>query len=691
MRRCSSEAVTKGTKRSEDGLAFEMAIRDKEVETDEQSTGWKLGVETARGAEEAKDASASENMDLADDVEGRASQAEGRSAEGTAPAELENGTGPDEISLLDMEEIIPVNILDFFPGAEDQKERKNRAYSKKGGKKRAGLDLKRFEARAGLLNHEEVANQHRTRLVALKRFSPPRSRGEDEGLLSDPGSLCYDPAKVTIHSANEAAAVIQELLDRWESAQLDEIARLFERLNGFVPARSAAADAQLDAKSWYAARFQRMLETGKRYARFRGPSTLAGAETVRKWKLKLRPWPVSGSGASESISKEKKVGLKTTVKPAVTSREQASKVIQGLLRRWRGVTLEEGLWEFEHLNGWRPCLRRLRNSTSEEEEGKSWIEQKLRQMKALGKRFVRRSRERRQKVQGRFLYDFQLWPADRIGEAGAAKSKDLLTGSEKQVEEKPFPSGEDTRKGSRGSLIEAESPEQVAEQTGPGRSHPVLRESGRRKEVRLRESASDLSGSPDSYSGKLQKLGANGRGTKRKPEAAAENPEEVRQDKDALDDMGAYTKTRAEQVMRKSLGRFRKEAGAYVRHVFRQATGWAPDEEVLQRSNRKPKQWYGEQFERMLESGKRLVRVPDASRPGGFRFELRDWPSEEQGSPQGSSGGEWKRKRKRKPEKTVRTEKMAEYPTLEAIKVSDSEPLCQEKAWARISWTVVSQ
>lgn len=78
-----------------------------------------------------------------------------------------------------------MNILDFFPGAEDERERNDRAYSKKGGKKRAGLDSKRLNARAGLLDHEEVGNQHRTRLVAFKRVSSPHSRGEDEELLSD--------------------------------------------------------------------------------------------------------------------------------------------------------------------------------------------------------------------------------------------------------------------------------------------------------------------------------------------------------------------------------------------------------------------------------------------------------------------------------------------------------------------------
>lgn len=439
---------------------------------------------------------------------------------------------------------------------------------------------------------------------------------------------------MTVRSANEAAAVIQELLGRWQRAQLNEIGRVFERLNGFVPARSAAAEAQ---KSWYATRFQRMMETRKRYVRFRVASTLAGGGTVRKWGLRLRPWPVNGSDVRESIPKGKKVGLETFAKrPAVMSREQASTIIQGLLRRWRGVTPEEALREFEQLNGWRPCLRRLRNSASREEEGKIWIEQKLRQMEALGKRFVRRSRERRQKGQGRFLYDFQLWPADKIGGTGAAKSKDATTGSKKQVREKPYLSGESICKELRSSSLKAELPEQVA---GPGRSHPVLRESGRRKEGSLQEIANDLSGFPDGspdsstdFGGKLQKMGANGRGTERRSEVAEENPEEVRQDWDAdraLSNMGTYTETRAEQVMRSSLGRSKKDSGAYVRHVFRRATGWTPDEEVLQRSNRKPKQWYGEQFEKMLQSGKRLVRVPDASRPGGLRFELRDWPSKE--------------------------------------------------------------
>jgi hypothetical protein len=282
------------------------------------------------------------------------------------------------------------------------------------------------------------------------------------------------------------------------------------------------------------------------------------------------------------------------------------------LRRWRGVTFEEALWEFERLNGWRPCLRWLRNSPSREEEGKSWIEQKLRQMEALGKRFVRRSRARRQKEQGRFLYDFRLWPADRIRGAGAAESKDALMGSKKQVREKPFPSGESICKELRSSSVEAELPEQVARR---GRSHPLLRESGRRKEGSLQDIASDLSGFPDSspdsspdFGGKLRKMGANGRGTKRRPEVAEENPEEVRLDWDAdraLSDMGTYTKTQAEQVMRSSLGRFKKDSGAYVRHVFRRATGWTPDEEVLQRSNRKPKQWYGSTLRRCsrAESG----------------------------------------------------------------------------------------
>jgi hypothetical protein len=286
--RSSDKGEKEYCRKEEGSMALEMATRGGEVETDEHSTDWKIQVKrSAREGEEAKAASALE-MDLADDVEVRASETGGCSAGGKAPAEVENRTGPEEISLLEMDEIIPVNILDFFPGAEERKTRAT--YIKKSGKKRAGLDAKRFEARAGLLNHAKVANQHRTRLVALKRVSSPRSRGEDEELLSDLGSLCHDPAKVTVRSANEAAAVIQELLARWERAQLDEIARVFERLNGFVPAHSAAAEAQ---KSWYATRFQRMMETRKRYVRFRGASTLAGGGTVRKWKLKLRPWPLA--------------------------------------------------------------------------------------------------------------------------------------------------------------------------------------------------------------------------------------------------------------------------------------------------------------------------------------------------------------------------------------------------------------
>lgn len=75
--------------------------------------------------------------------------------------------------------------------------------------------------------------------------------------------------------------------------------------------------------------------------------------------------------------------------------------------------------------------------------------------------------------------------------------------------------------------------------------------------------------------------------------------------------------------MRNLLGRFTTDSLAAIEKFFCRVTGWDAEAASL-RSGRKPKAWYRERFERMLESGKRLLPL----KSGGCDFELRGWLEE---------------------------------------------------------------
>lgn len=83
-----------------------------------------------------------------------------------------------------------------------------------------------------------------------------------------------------------------------------------------------------------------------------------------------------------------------------------------------------------------------------------------------------------------------------------------------------------------------------------------------------------------------------------------------------------YTQARAEKLMRTLLGRFSNEALHRVEEFFGRVTGWDPGKEWPVTSKRRTKDWYRVQFERMLQSGKRLALV----KRNRFNLELRGWP-----------------------------------------------------------------
>ncbi|GAQ87824.1 hypothetical protein KFL_003790120 [Klebsormidium nitens] len=87
-----------------------------------------------------------------------------------------------------------------------------------------------------------------------------------------------------------------------------------------------------------------------------------------------------------------------------------------------------------------------------------------------------------------------------------------------------------------------------------------------------------------------------------------------------------YTQERAEELTRNLLGRFTTDSLANIEKFFCKVTGWDA-EAYLSRSGRKPKVWYRERFELMLESGKRLVPL----KQDGCDFEFRDWLEKEGG------------------------------------------------------------
>jgi hypothetical protein len=88
---------------------------------------------------------------------------------------------------------------------------------------------------------------------------------------------------------------------------------------------------------------------------------------------------------------------------AVTSAEQASTVIRGLLARWESVELGEINAVFERLNGFVP----LRNDTSAKRlDAKSWFEMLFRKMLEQGKRYVGRGVEGK----GSKVLKLKPWP-----------------------------------------------------------------------------------------------------------------------------------------------------------------------------------------------------------------------------------------------------------------------------------------
>jgi hypothetical protein len=111
------------------------------------------------------------------------------------------------------------------------------------------------------------------------------------------------------------------------------------------------------------------------------------------------------------------IGVPSSIEgAAVTSAEQASTVIRGLLARWEDAELGEISAVFERLNGFVP----LRNDTSPKRlDAKSWFEMLFRKMLEQGKRYVQQKVGREEEKRGSEVLKLKPWPdAERAGKDG---------------------------------------------------------------------------------------------------------------------------------------------------------------------------------------------------------------------------------------------------------------------------------
>lgn len=84
-------------------------------------------------------------------------------------------------------------------------------------------------------------------------------------------------------SANEASGIIEAMLRGWEGVPVDSARRAFEKLNGWSPDESAMKSRCVDLRAWYRSKFERMLQSERRFVRF-------SSNTSKKYEYKWEPW-----------------------------------------------------------------------------------------------------------------------------------------------------------------------------------------------------------------------------------------------------------------------------------------------------------------------------------------------------------------------------------------------------------------
>jgi hypothetical protein len=275
-------------------------------------------------------------------------------------------------------------------------------------------------------NSEEKRKNLRGR-EGLGRDGKRRAHSGASGKL-----VSKDKKKVKQGSAEaEADKFLKGLLGRWESVYVEEARLVFEELNGWAPLEARIAwKGENKVKDWYRGRFERMVESGRRFLRTPAtngerckylwadwgkaqfPEALKSFQPrtcVEKEPKERESGSSAGAGASknrkawhdeEGISKRveeepainrktKGVGSKAEVTSEVsreTSEDPASAVIQGLLGRWEAASLEEIARVFKELNGWCPIPKAI---DKPEHTLKSWYEERFRRMGQEGTRLVR--------------------------------------------------------------------------------------------------------------------------------------------------------------------------------------------------------------------------------------------------------------------------------------------------------------
>jgi hypothetical protein len=363
---------------------------------------------------------------------------------------------------------------------------------------------------------------------------------------------------------------------------------------------------------------------------------------------------------------------------------EADDFLNNLLGRWESVSVEEARLVFVELNGWSPDeeIIRRRNGYG----FKRWYWRKFKRMAEDRQRFLRTKRGRK------FGYSWAEWgdvrfpdtlkalepivkkkkkPTERKGgasmdgaDAGGLPPSSLRKreagqgGEEKKGASKRPRCEEDAvvRKADpatvacpRGVRAPAEvastKPQVTSEDPASAVIRDLLRRRGKWRE--LEETTGEVNGSdtraerrPDNSTEADRTNGTAGR----KAAELMENEEtEALIAPVNLFDIFLEESERGRVVVphpdgterqlksgskRRTLEHYRKASLKRIRTVFRQTTGWVPDEAPLERAHIDPRKWYRRQFEKMLETGKRLMRTPRARGPNCFRYSLRQWPEE---------------------------------------------------------------
>ncbi|GAQ89709.1 hypothetical protein KFL_005540030 [Klebsormidium nitens] len=128
-------------------------------------------------------------------------------------------------------------------------------------------------------------------------------------------------------AAEKAGRLLQDLLGRWESVSVESARRASEQLNRWTPGESALRSRCVDVRAWYRAKFEKMLQKGRRFVRYQGPNKLE--YTWQRWErrhVSVEEWPPEKSTEQREGDKENESG---TVGPLFGT---VAKVTQGKAR-----------------------------------------------------------------------------------------------------------------------------------------------------------------------------------------------------------------------------------------------------------------------------------------------------------------------------------------------------------------------